>query len=63
MAERISAQQARQHLASGNAMLVCGYDSEEKFQENHIEGAIRLSEFQSQASSIPKNREIIFYCA
>ena len=63
LVERISPPQARQRVESGNAMLVCGYDSDEKFRQYHLAGAISLEEFQSQAGSIPKNREIIFYCA
>lgn len=64
LVERISPQQARKDLnVDPQAMLVCAYDSEEKFQQNHLEGAISLAEFESQLDSIPKNREIIFYCA
>jgi rhodanese-related sulfurtransferase len=48
---------------SGGAMLVCGYDSEEKFRDNHLEGALSLDEFESQVDSLPREREIVFYCA
>jgi hypothetical protein len=44
-------------------MLVCAYDSEEQFQQNHLEGAIDLERFESQADAIPADQEIIFYCA
>lgn len=63
MAERISAPEARRHVESGEALLVCAYDSNEKFQQNKLEGAISLDEFRSRADSIPKHQEIIFYCA
>jgi rhodanese-related sulfurtransferase len=64
LVERISPQQAHQRLEFNNeAMLVCAYDSDEKFHENHLEGAISLAEFEAQVGSIPKDREIIFYCA
>jgi len=63
-AERISPQQAHEQLESApGALLVCAYDSEAKFQQNHLEGAISLQEFKSQVEDIPKDREIIFYCA
>ena len=62
MAERISPRQAHTDLASG-ALLVCGYDSDEKFQSNHLAGAISLAEFRAREDSVPKDREIIFYCA
>jgi len=63
LVERISPQKARPRVASGDALLVCGYDDDEKFQQNHLEGAISLAEFESQADTLPKDREIIFYCA
>ena len=49
-------------LASG-ALLVCAYHDEEKFQQNRLEGAVSLADFQARQDSIPKDREIIFYCA
>jgi rhodanese-related sulfurtransferase len=62
--ERIDPQQAYAHLESdADTLLVCAYDSEEKFQQNHLDGAMSLEEFLSQADAIPKDREIIFYCA
>jgi hypothetical protein len=62
--ERISPQQAYAHLESdADTLLVCAYDSAEKFQQNHLEGAMSLHEFLSQVDTILKDREIIFYCA
>ncbi len=61
---RISAEEAHAHLASNpEAMLVCAYDDYQKFEQNHLEGAIPLHDLNAQAYSIPKDREIIFYCA
>lgn len=60
---RIPPDETRQKVTSGSALLVCAYDDEEKFEKNHLEGAISLAEFKSNLSSIPKNKEIIFYCA
>jgi rhodanese-related sulfurtransferase len=62
--DRIDPREARQHLAADpNALLVCAYDSREKFEQNHLEGAIPLGEFESRAESLPRDREVIFYCA
>jgi rhodanese-related sulfurtransferase len=61
--ERISPQPARRHVESGDALLVCAYDNEEKYQQNHLDGAISLDEFKLRANAIPKDQEIIFYCA
>jgi hypothetical protein len=49
--------------AGAGALLVCGYDSDEKFRHNHLEGAIPLSALRSRADALPKDEEIIFYCA
>jgi hypothetical protein len=63
-AKRINPQEAYKHMqADSNTLLVCAYDSEEKFQQNHLEGAISLDEFISQADTLSKEQEIIFYCA
>lgn len=62
--ERITPHQARDHMRSGDsALLVCAYDSEEQFRQNHLEGAIDLESFAAQADTISRDREIIFYCA
>jgi hypothetical protein len=62
--ERISPETAHKHLESDrDAMLVCAYEDNKKFEQNHLEGAFSLGEFASQADSLPRDREIIFYCA
>jgi rhodanese-related sulfurtransferase len=62
--ERISPEEAHEHLESGRGtLLVCAYDDQDKFEQNHLEGALSLDEFESQADSLPGDREIIFYCA
>lgn len=64
LVERISPQQARRLLnADSSSMLVCAYDSQEKFEQHHLEGAIPLATLAAQVGSIPKDRAIVFYCA
>jgi hypothetical protein len=61
-ADRISPQEAREHMQSEpEALLVCAYDSDEKFQQNRLDGAMSLSQFKAQADKLPKDSEIIFY--
>ena len=60
---RISPEEARASVTSGSALLVCAYDDEQKFKRVHLEGAISFSEFKSRLSLLPKDDEIIFYCA
>ena len=62
-AEKIGPKEARQHMDDNDALLVCAYDDQEKFENNHLEGAMSLSEFKSHAGSLSKDRELIFYCA
>lgn len=61
--ERIDPDRARARLMSSDALLVCAYDTPEKFRENFLDGAISLQELQTRASQLPRDREIIFYCA
>lgn len=59
----ISAAEARKHVQSDDALLVCAYDSDEKFKKACLEGAISLQELKAREETIDKNREIIFYCS
>jgi rhodanese-related sulfurtransferase len=61
--ERIGPHEAREHLRASNALLVCAYDSDEKFRQNRINEAMSLADFRTRENGIPKDREIIFYCA
>jgi hypothetical protein len=58
----ISAAEAHEHRRSGQALLVCAYDSDDKFRSYQLEGAIGLSDFKSRLDSINRDQEIIFYC-
>ncbi|NLG44116.1 MAG: hypothetical protein GX547_12775 [Phycisphaerae bacterium] len=64
MPRRMSPESVRQRMESDDPpLLVCGYDNDRKCQENAIEGAITYNQFANQLDQIPKEREIIFYCA
>jgi len=62
-AERIDVEQAHADVGSGKALLVCAYDSDEKFREHNLPEAMSLSEFRKRADALPKNQEIVFYCS
>ena len=49
--------------AAPPALLVCAYDSDEKFRQNHLDGAISLAELQARERWLGRDSEIIFYCA
>ncbi len=61
--ESVSAPDAREKTMKKSALLVCAYDSDEKFKAVSLEGAISLNEFKSKANGLKKDQEIIFYCA
>ena len=60
---RISPQEARQKVTAGQALLVCAYDDADKFNANHLEGALSFSELRSRLPGLAKTQEMIFYCA
>ena len=60
---RISAEEVYRKLKSSDAILVCAYDSDEKYERSKIENSIPYSRFKSTFPNIPKTQEIIFYCA
>jgi len=50
-------------VRSGETLLVCAYDSDAKFRQFRLEGAISLDEFKALLPTLPPDREIVFYCA
>lgn len=61
--DRIDPDEARADIMTRDALLVCAYDTREKFLANRIEGALSLDQLQAIEDALPVNREIIFYCA
>ena len=61
--ERISPNDVHERLESGEALLVCAYSDEETCKKMNLQGSISLIEFESNLSSLSKEKEIVFYCA
>ena len=59
--ERISAQQAHAKTKANQALLVCAYEDDAKYQRLKLDGSISFASLQSRAASLPKTQEIIFY--
>lgn len=57
----IEAAEAYEHISKGSALLICAYESDEKFHKLRLQGAIPLSEFQSHSATLEKDKELIFY--
>jgi rhodanese-related sulfurtransferase len=62
-APKIDVQQAKQNVEKSDALLVCAYDSEDKFAANHLQGAISLDDLREREDQLSQQRELIFYCA
>lgn len=60
---RIDVDVAREHSASGRALLVCAYDDDEKCRKMRIKSALTMSEFRKTKARTDKRDEIILYCA
>jgi len=60
---RITPEEACGKIKAGEALLVCGYEEPAKFQAMRLEGAISIQEFRARRATLPKDQEIIFYCA
>jgi hypothetical protein len=52
----------RQKVADGTALLVCAYESDDKFKYFQLDGAISFNTFKSMLGSMASDQEIIFYC-
>lgn len=59
---KMGPQDARRRMRADAALLVCAYDSDEKFAQNRLNGAISLAELQSREDELDRERELIFYC-
>lgn len=61
--ERIDPEEARRRVQQGRALLVCAYADVEKCSRMALEGAIPLAQLAQRRASLPRDQEIIFYCA
>jgi hypothetical protein len=62
-AVRIGPEETYQKVKAGQALLVCSYDNEHVYQKMHLEPSISFGELQKRLPSLPKDQEIVFYCA
>ena len=52
---KIDVKQARHDVEAGDALLVCAYDSREKFESNHLEGGFPWRSFRRSKARFPSN--------
>lgn len=61
--ERVPVADARRLVQAGDALLVCAYDSDERYQQVALDGSISHAAFEQRLPSLPRDTEVIFYCA
>ncbi len=59
--KKISAQNAREMVASSLGLLVCIYDDNKFNSGAHLEGAIPMSAFEKMKPDLDKDTHIVFY--
>lgn len=59
--QSVSAQEAFTRTQNGICLLICAYDSDDKFRNVHLEGAIALSVFKANINTTASDKELIFY--
>ena len=60
---RITPLEAHTRVSEAGALLVCAYEDPAQFAENRLDGAISIHEFRARRDTLPRDQEIIFYCA
>ena len=60
---RMSVEEVRSKVDAGRALLVCAYDDEQKCSKINLQGSINMAQLASRVATLPKDQEIIFYCA
>jgi hypothetical protein len=60
---RVTPQEIYPKVQSEEILLVCAYDDEAKCRRLLLKGAISLAKLKSRLPILPKDREIVFYCA
>ena len=59
--KRMSPEEVRGRMQAGEALLVCAYESDVKFRQTALEGAIPCSEFEKRKASLPRETELVSY--
>jgi hypothetical protein len=63
--ERIPPEDAFEEVSSGEALLVCAYDDDEKCRKMQLESSLTLDELEEllRQGEVSRDRRLIFYCA
>lgn len=59
---RVSPRETYEKAKAGQALLVCGYESDARFEKYHLAEAISFNDFKARFQGLPVEQEVIFYC-
>ena len=62
-AKKIDVVNARRAVVQGSALLVCAYDDAERTEKFRLSESLSLKQFEARTTTLPKDHQIIFYCA
>ncbi len=60
---RVSPEEARRKVTAGRALLVCAYEDEARCGQMMLDGGLSMAGLQARLGSLPRDQELIFYCA
>ena len=60
---RTAPEEAHRKVQAGQALLVCAYGDDARYQSLKLEGSISLHELEAKLPSLTHDQELIFYCA
>jgi hypothetical protein len=63
MTVRVTPQEIYPRVKAGETLLVCAYADEAKCRSMQLEGALFLRDFWAKLPGLPKEQEVVFYCA
>jgi len=61
--ERINVLDAQARVANGMALLVCAYEDPGRHRDYNLRGSISMQHYRELKPTLPKDTEVIFYCA
>jgi len=59
---RVPPRETYNKIKADQALLVCGYESDARFEKYRLEGAISFNDFKARFPSLPVEQEVVFYC-
>jgi hypothetical protein len=63
-ASKVTPEEVRRRMSSGaSTLLVCAYEDADKCRQAQLDGAIHMPALNARLATLPKDTELVFYCA